>query len=327
MHRTRNVEQRTIRQAASFVGIGLHTGRKTTLTVRPSHDSSGIFFQRTDVESGTGLIAARWYNVSDTTLSTSVRNSYGVSVSTIEHLMAALLGCGIDNALIEIDGPEVPIMDGSAEPFTSTFEKYGTISIRVPRNAIWIQQPIEVREDDKYALILPYPKPRITLSIDFPQAAIGAQTYTIELVNEAFMRCVARSRTFGFSEQVDQLKQRGLAQGGSLKNAILVDGDRIINPEGLRFNDEFVRHKVLDAYGDLALAGVPIIGHYYAYKAGHALNQRLIRKMFESHAAWSYTTVNEYEQMMGISFDDGQTHHEETSGDSALPRYSQGSNQ
>ncbi len=301
MHRSRNIEQRTLRQPASFVGIGLHSGRKTTMTLRPSHDSTGIFFQRTDVPSSTGLVAARWYNVSDTTLSTTLSNSEGVSVSTVEHLMAALAGCGIDNALIDIDGPEVPIMDGSAEPFTTSIEQYGTVSLGVPRNAIWIQQPIEVREGDAYALLLPYPRQRITLSIDFPQTAIGAQTYSVELVNEAFLHQIARSRTFGFKEQIRQLHSRGLALGGSLNNAVLVDGGRIVNREGLRFADEFVRHKVLDAFGDLALAGVPIIGHYYAHKAGHALNRQLMRKLFESYAAWSYITVNEYEQMMGIS--------------------------
>ena len=311
MQRTHIVEQRTIRRAASFVGIGLHSGRKTTLTIRPNHDSTGIYFQRTDIHDGTGLIAARWYNVSDTTLSTTVSNEHGVSVSTIEHLMAALAGCGVDNAIIDIDGPEVPIMDGSAEPFATSIEQYGTVSIQVPRNAIWIQHPIEVRDGDKYALLLPASKQRITLSIDFPGTAIGAQTYSIELVNEAFMHHIARSRTFGFSEQLKQLRSRGLALGGSLNNAVLVDGDRIINREGLRFDDEFVRHKVLDAYGDLALAGVPIIGHYYAHKSGHALNQRLISKLFESHASWSYITVNAYEQMMGISLSEEQEATEE----------------
>ncbi len=301
MQRTHIVEQRTIRRAASFVGIGLHSGRKTTLTIRPNQDSTGIYFQRSDVQDGTGLIAARWYNVSDTTLSTTVSNEHGVCVSTIEHLMAALAGCGVDNAVIDIDGPEVPIMDGSAEPFATSIEQYGTVSIRVPRNAIWIQQPIEVRDGDKYALLLPASKQRITLSIDFPGTAIGAQTYSIELVSEAFMHQIARSRTFGFSAQLKQLHSQGLALGGSLNNAVLVDGDRIINREGLRFDDEFVRHKVLDAYGDLALAGAPIIGHYCAHKSGHALNQRLMSKLFESHASWSYITVNAYEQMMGIS--------------------------
>ncbi|MEN8165926.1 MAG: UDP-3-O-acyl-N-acetylglucosamine deacetylase [Pseudomonadota bacterium] len=304
MNSNQSVYQRTIRKPVSFVGIGLHTGVKTTLTLRPNLDSTGIYFQRTDVKPGIGLIAARWYNITDTTLSTVIGNNHGVTVATVEHLMAALLGCGIDNLLVDIDGPEVPIMDGSAEPFTKTIEQYGTQSISVPRKAIWIQQPIEVREADKYALLLPYPTQRITISIDFPGTAIGAQTCSVELVNEAFLKNIARARTFGFANQIKQLQDKGLARGGSLKNAILVDGERIVNSEGLRFSDEFVRHKVLDAFGDLSLAGVPIIGHYYAYKAGHELNQILIKKMFSAHADWSYISVGEYNQMMGISVDD-----------------------
>ena len=303
MNNDQSVYQHTLRKSVSFVGIGLHTGKSTTVTIKPSIDSSGIFFQRTDVKSGTGLIPARWYNVCDTTLSTVICNNHGVSVSTIEHLMAALYGCGVDNALIDIDGPEVPIMDGSAEPFASTIEQYGTQAISERRNAIWIQRPIEVRDGEKYALLLPNPTQRITISIDFPGTAIGAQTYSVELINEAFLNNVARARTFGFSEQIEKLRQSGLARGGSLKNAILVDGERIVNKEGLRFNDEFVRHKVLDAFGDLSLAGVPIIGHYYAYKAGHELNQKLIRKMYAEHSAWSYITVDDYNRMMGISLD------------------------
>ncbi|MET0028395.1 MAG: UDP-3-O-acyl-N-acetylglucosamine deacetylase [Candidatus Thiodiazotropha sp.] len=299
------IEQRTLRQAISFVGVGLHSGRMTRLTLRPNQDSNGILFQRSDVENGRGLIAARWYNVSDTRLSTTISNEYGVSVATIEHLMAALAGCGVDNALIDIDGPEVPIMDGSAEPFATSIEKYGTLSLKVPRNAIWIQQPIEVRDGDKHALLLPARKPRITLSIDFPDTLIGAQVYSIELVNEAFVQQLARSRTFGFAQQVEALRDQGLALGGSLNNAILVDGDRIINRGGLRYADEFVRHKVLDAYGDLALAGVPIIGHYYGHKSGHALNKRLMEKLFESHSSWSYVTLGEYEKMMGVSLHEG----------------------
>ncbi len=219
MHPAHKIEQRTLRQAISFVGVGLHSGRMTRLTLRPNQDSSGILFQRSDVENGRGLITARWYNISDTRLSTTISNEYGVSVATIEHLMAALAGCGVDNALIDIDGPEVPIMDGSAEPFATAIEKYGTLSLKVPRNAIWIQQPIEVRDGDKHALLLPARKPRITLSIDFP---------------------------------------------GTL------------------------------------------IGHYYGHKSGHALNKRLLDKLFESHAAWSYITLGDYERMMGVSIQDGR---------------------
>lgn len=297
---SRSVHQRTLARPVSFVGIGLHTGRKATLTIRPSTDAGGLFFQRTDVAAGTGLIAARWYNVVDTTLSTVIGNGHDVTVATVEHLMAALQGCGVDSALIEIDGPEVPIMDGSAEPFASTIEKFGTRPLSRPRNAIWVQRPVEVRDGEKYALLLPYRGQRITVSIDFPDTAIGAQTCSVELVNEAFRNDVARARTFGFSEQIEALRRGGLVRGGSLKNAILVDGERIVNPEGLRFRDEFVRHKVLDALGDMALAGAPVIAHYYAYKAGHGLNQKLIRKLFEEHSAWSWIGVEDYNRMMGI---------------------------
>jgi len=300
MPENRRVFQRTLGEKISFLGIGLHTGRKATLTLRPSVDAGGLFFQRTDVEPGTGLIAARWYNVTDTTLSTVIGNSHGVTVATVEHLMAALCGCGVDNALIDIDGPEVPIMDGSAEPFASTIERLGTRPLSTPRNAIWIQRPIEVREGEKYALLIPSSNQRITISIDFPDTAIGSQTCSVELVNEAFRKDVARARTFGFAEQIENLKRSGLARGGSLKNAVLVDGERVVNREGLRFDDEFVRHKILDALGDLALAGVPIIGHYYAYKAGHRLNQKLIRKLFAEHSAWSYIPVEDYNRMTGV---------------------------
>lgn len=300
MSESQAVYQHTIKQPVSFVGIGLHTGKKTTLTIKPLFDQGGIFFKRTDITRSNGLIAARWYNVTDTRLCTSIGNNDGVSVGTIEHLMAALAGCGIDNALIELDGPEVPIMDGSAEPFASTIERFGTQPLTGRRKAIWIKEPIEVRDGERYALLLPGVTQRITLSIDFPGTAIGAQTYSLELVNEAFRNQVACARTFGFAEQIAKLQLEGFARGGSLSNAILVDGERVINAEGLRYANEFVRHKVLDAYGDLALAGAPILGHYYAFKSGHDLNQRLIRRLFDAYGSWNYIDVGDYNQMMGI---------------------------
>jgi len=305
-----NIHQKTLRESISFVGVGLHSGHKTRLTIHPA-ESGGINFQRSDVPPGTGLVAAKWYNVVDTTLSTVLANEHGVQVATVEHLMAALHGCGVDNALIDIDGPEVPILDGSAEPFTSTIEKYGTRELPERRNAIWIQQPIEVRQGDKFALLLPNPGQRITVTIDFPGTAIGVQTFSLELVNEAFRHDVARARTFGFAREIDALRRRGLARGGSLNNAILVDGDRIVNREGLRFANEFVRHKVLDAYGDMALAGVPIIGHYYGHKAGHALNQQLMQKLFAEISAWSYVRMEDYYRMLGLAMPGAETAMEE----------------
>ena len=300
------VTQRTLQRAISYVGIGLHTGRKVAMTVQPAPANNGIVFLRRDVEPGRGMVAARWYNVSDTRLSTTISNEHGVSVSTVEHLLSALHGCGVDNAIIDIDAAEVPIMDGSSAPFVNLIEQIGTREQQVPRQAIWIQSPIEVQQDDSYALLLPQRSPRITVSIDFPHKAIGFQTYSVELVNEAFRHDVARARTFGFADQLQQLQQRGYALGGSLRNAVLVDGDRIINKEGLRFENEFARHKILDSLGDLSLAGVPIYGHYYGHKPGHQLNNALLNKLFESRHAWSYITVDEYNKVMGIEQSKGK---------------------
>lgn len=291
--------EKTLREPVSFIGIGLHTGNKVSMRIKPAMPGSGILFLRKDVLSGQGMISARWYNVTETRLSTTLGNEHGVTVATVEHLLAALRGCGIDNAIIEIDAPEVPIMDGSSDPFVKTIEQIGTVAQPQKRSVIWIQRPIEVREGDKYAILMPYNSSRITIEIDFSGSAIRSQTLSVELVNEAFRNDVARARTFGFSQQVDYLKQQGLARGGSLNNAVLIDGDRIVNEEGLRYTDEFVRHKILDCLGDLALAGVPIMGHLYAYKPGHELNNRLMHKLFEDRSNWSYLTMDEFLTVTG----------------------------
>lgn len=299
--------QKTLKQSITYVGVGLHSGQNVSMTVHPGEVDSGIHFLRKDVPSGEGLVPARWYNVVDTRLSTAIGNEYGYRVDTIEHLMAALRGCGVDNAMIELDGPEVPIMDGSSHPFVSMIERIGTVDQTSQRHAIWIQRPIEVRDGDKYAILMPSNTARITVEIDFRNTAIGSQTMSVELVNEAFHHQVSRARTFGFAQQIEALREKGLALGGSLRNAILVDGDRIVNEEGLRFDDEFVRHKILDSLGDLALAGVPIMGHYYGRKPGHELNSRLMNKMFEERGSWSYTTVDDFEALMGIQNDESKT--------------------
>ncbi len=303
---SQGTQMMTLRRSIDFVGIGLHSGANVRLTIRPS-DKGFIQFLRKDVAEGTGLISARWYSVTDTTLSTVIGNEHGVTLSTVEHLMAALYGVGIDSALVEVDGPEVPIMDGSAEPFVMAFEKIGTRSLDISRKAIWIRHPIEVREGEKYALLLPDQDPRVTISIDFPGTAVGAQTYSMVLSRKRFRGDVSPARTFGFSNQIEALKARRLARGGSLANAVLVDGKRVVNPEGLRYEDEFVRHKVLDAVGDLALAGAPIIGHYYAFKAGHKLNQMLIKKLFESQQHWSLISVADYQQLNGRPVEQGSS--------------------
>lgn len=294
-----NNKQRTLRHSISYVGTGLHTGNKVIMNIKPAEENSGIVFVRKDVRSVDNRIPARWYNVVDTTMSTVLSNEDGATVSTVEHLMAALLGCGIDNATIELEGAEVPIMDGSAMPFVSVIERTGTINQSSSRKAIWIHRPIEMRHGDKYAILMPSDLPRITVEIDFPDSAIGSQTHSVALINEAFRNDISRARTFGFKSDIKQLKHQGLAKGGSLNNAILVDGDRIVNEEGLRYENEFVRHKILDAMGDLALAGLPIIGHYYAYKTGHKLNNALIRQLMQIPDSWSHTSIDEINSLTG----------------------------
>jgi len=285
----------TLRDSVSFIGVGLHTGRTTKITLKPSVDKRGIYFVRKDVAPGTDVIDAQWHNVSNTFLSTNLSNQWGVSVNTVEHLMAALQATGIDNLRIEIDGPEIPIMDGSSEVFVKTIQSVGKSYLTKSKEAIWITQPIIITDEDRFAIFMPHSIPQVTMCIDFPNTVIGSQCYSLKLQDNNFAESVAYARTFGFTEQVKGLKEKGLVQGGSLINAILVDGQKIINPEGLRVENEFVRHKVLDAVGDIALAGSPIIGHYYAYKAGHQLNHKLLQKLFSDTSTWSKMPIKEGE--------------------------------
>jgi UDP-3-O-[3-hydroxymyristoyl] N-acetylglucosamine deacetylase len=269
------------------------------MVVKPAEENTGINFVRKDVRTADNLIPAHWKNVVDTTLSTVLANADGVRVGTVEHLMAALLGCGVDNALIELDGPEVPIMDGSAEPFVSVIERVGTVDQSVCRKALWIHRPVEVQQGEKYAILMPSNTPRITVEINFEESVVGSQTHSVSLVNEAFRNDIARARTFGFASDIKQLRHQGLARGGSIKNAILVDGDRIINEEGLRYQNEFVRHKILDVIGDLALIGIQVIGHFYARKPGHKLNHMLIKQLLTVPDAWSYSTIDDITALIG----------------------------
>jgi UDP-3-O-[3-hydroxymyristoyl] N-acetylglucosamine deacetylase len=297
---TNTILQHTLRQPVSFVGLGLHSGVKSRLTLRPCDDATGIFFRRKDVPANQGLIAARWHKVSDTTLSTVLTNRFGHSVSTVEHLMAALRLCGIDNLEIEVDGPEIPIMDGSAKPFVETLQAIGTRPTTEPRKAIWIHHPVAVQAGDRRAALLPDMTPRVSVSIEFEEPVIGAQTFSVDLNEQDAIQQVAPARTFGFKDQIEALRSQGLALGGSLNNAILVDDDQIMNPGGLRYEDEFVRHKVLDAIGDLALIGAPVIGHYQAHKSGHMLNSMLVKKLFSDRSAWSYISFDEFNRLHGI---------------------------
>lgn len=278
--------QNTVKSAVSFSGVGLHTGQPVRMTVRPASADYGIWFRRTDIVGRDAMVPAIWSAVTPSKLCTLVENQAGVSVSTIEHVMAALSGCAIHNALIEIDGPEVPILDGSAEPFVAAFLARGLTAQMTEVRAIRVLKPVEVREGEALARLDPADMLQIDFSIDFEEAAIGHQARSLLMSNGAFVRELSDSRTFCRQSDVDQMRARGLALGGTLENAVVFDGDRIVSPGGLRHRDEPVRHKMLDAVGDLSLAGGPILGRYTGIRAGHAMTNRLLRALFADPRAY-----------------------------------------
>jgi UDP-3-O-[3-hydroxymyristoyl] N-acetylglucosamine deacetylase len=258
------------------------------MTLRPAEADSGIRFRRVDLAGGGALIPARWDRVVETRLCTTLGNADGASLATVEHLMAAFAGCGIDNAEVEVNGPEVPVMDGSSEPFVFLIECAGIRDLGVPRRAIRILEPISVEAEGRSATLLPGEGFEIDCEIDFDSLAVSRQAISVGLVNGTFKKELARARTFGFLHEVEQLWAVGLARGGSLKNAVVVSGDKILNREGLRYEDEFVRHKALDALGDLYLAGSPIIGRFRGLCSGHHLNNLLLHALFAERKAWRY---------------------------------------
>lgn len=278
--------QHTISKPVMIEGVGLHSGALVRMRIAPAPADHGIIFVRTDLPEARNIIRARFDKVSDTRLCTVIQNVHGASVGTIEHLMAALRGCGIDNVRIDIDAPEVPIMDGSAKPFVDLFDQTGLVRQSAPRRAIKILKEVIVRDGDKMVRLAPSSIPVFTGKIDFGHSSIRTQEYTLKLLNGNFRHDVADCRTFGFLNEVKALQAVGLARGGSLDNAIVLDEEGILNPEGLRCTDEFARHKVLDAVGDLYLAGGPILGAYDGYKAGHALNNAILHAVFADSTAW-----------------------------------------
>ena len=280
--------QHTLKSNAVFVGTGLHSGLPVRMVVKPASADYGIWFLRTDIVAGDPMIAARWDAVVPSRLCTLVENDAGHSVSTIEHIMAALAGCGIHNALIEIDGPEVPILDGSARPFVTGLLAKGIRSQSVPARAIRILETVEVREGAAVARLEPSDMLEIDFCIDFEDAAIGHQAKTLNMSNGAFVRELCDSRTFCRQADVDAMRANGLALGGNLENAVVFQGDQVLSPGGLRYADEPVRHKMLDALGDLALAGGPILGRYIGQRAGHAMTNRLLRALFARPDAWEF---------------------------------------
>ncbi|MFZ1470289.1 MAG: UDP-3-O-acyl-N-acetylglucosamine deacetylase [Paracoccaceae bacterium] len=286
--------QNTLKSAITFTGVGLHSGRAVRMTVRPASADYGIWFRRMDVVGKDALIPATWDVVTPSRLCTVVENADGVSVSTIEHLMAALAGSAIHNALIEIDGPEVPILDGSAEPFVTGFLARGLVAQQAQVRAIRVLKPVEVREGDAVARLEPSDMLEIDFRIDFTEAAIGVQERRLNMSNGAFVRELSDSRTFCRQSDVDAMRERGLALGGTLDNAVVFDGDRVVSPGGLRHADEPVRHKMLDALGDLALAGGPLLGRYTGIRAGHALTNKLLRALFADPQAYRLVTCGDH---------------------------------
>lgn len=283
--------QQTLKSPVTFQGVGLHSGRPVRMTVHPASADYGIWFRRTDLTRGDGLIPARWDAVEPSSLCTLLTNGKGATVQTVEHLMAALAGLGVHNALIEIDGPEVPILDGSAVPFVARLLSRGLREQAVPVRAIRVLKPVEVRLGEAMARLDPAEMLEIAFAIDFEDRAIGHQERRLTLSNGNFVRELADSRTFCRQADVDAMRARGLALGGTLDNAVVFDGDRVVSPGGLRHPDEPVRHKMLDALGDLALAGGPILGRYTGLRAGHALTNRLLRALFADPFAAEWVDV------------------------------------
>jgi len=263
------------------------------MTIRPAAAGLGIWFRRTDVSGSNAMISARWDAVRASRLCTVIENPAGIRVSTIEHVMAALAGCGVHNALIDIDGPEVPILDGSARPFVMGILARGLRALDAPLVCIEILEPVEVREGAAIARLEPADTLEIDFRIDFDDAAIGRQRKELVMANGAFVRELSDSRTFCRQSDVDTMRANGLALGGTYENAVVVDGDQVLSPGGLRHSDEAVRHKMLDALGDLALAGAPILGRYVGRRAGHAMTNRLLRALFARPEAFRFVECDD----------------------------------
>lgn len=281
--------QKTLAAPVTVEGVGLHSGASVTMTLRPLDADNGVWVRRTDITDRDPMIPARWDHVVDTRLCTVLGNSAGVTVSTVEHLMAALAGLGIDNVEVAVNGPELPIMDGSSACFVTPLLATGIVAQGAPRSSIRIINPIEVHDGDSRAILRPAPRGlSIEAAIDFSSEAIGRQRFAAMISPDTFRDQMATARTFGFRHEVEGLRAMGLARGGSLDNAIVVDGDTVLNPGGLRHDDEFARHKALDALGDLALAGHPIIGAYAGDRPSHRINNLLLHALFDQPQAWRF---------------------------------------
>jgi UDP-3-O-[3-hydroxymyristoyl] N-acetylglucosamine deacetylase len=285
----------TLSAPAVCAGIGLHTGARVRMVLKPAQVGSGIVFERSDLDVADTRVPARRDYVRSTDLGTTLVNDAGASAATVEHLMAAFAGLGVDDVIVELDGPEVPAMDGSSAPFVDLMLHAGLKTSPAPRRAIQVLKPIEVSEGARHAIFLPSLKPAIDVEIDFDDPAIGRQHFAFEVNRDAFADLVAPARTFGFRRDLNMLLKNGLARGGSMDNAVVLDEGKVANPEGLRFADEFVRHKALDALGDLYLAGAPILGLYRATRPGHGLNAKAVEALLADETAWRWAKMGEAE--------------------------------
>jgi UDP-3-O-[3-hydroxymyristoyl] N-acetylglucosamine deacetylase len=286
------MKQRTLKSKIKTTGVGLHTGARVELTLRPAHPETGIVFHRVDLP-GSAPIPGEARNVGDTRLSSSLSKD-GASVSTVEHLMSALAGLGIDNVHVDVAGPELPIMDGSAAPFVFLLQSAGIVEQEADKRYLRIKMPVEARDGDKWARFEPHHGFVLDFTIDFPHPVFGSENrhVIIDFAENSYTKEVSRARTFGFMQDVEAMRSAGLALGGSLQNAIVLDETRVLNSEGLRYDNEFAKHKVLDAIGDLYLLGHPMIGRYTAFKSGHALNNALSRALLDRPEAWEIVTFD-----------------------------------
>lgn len=290
------LRQRTLKSLTSTTGVGLHTGQKIRIVLRPAQPDTGIVFRRVDLDPVVDLPALA-EAVGETRLSSCLVNGTA-KVYTVEHLMSAFAGLGVDNAYVDIDGPEVPVMDGSAAPFVFLIQAAGVEEQAVPKRFVRIKKRVEVSEGDKWARLDPYDGYKLSFSIVFNHPVIdkSGQSVTVDFADTSYLKEIARARTFGFMQDVEQLREDGLALGGGLDNAVVLDEYRVLNAEGLRFSDEFIRHKVLDAIGDLYLMGKPLLGAFSAHKSGHALNNRLLRELISRQDAWEVVTFERAEE-------------------------------
>ena len=296
------IKQRTLKNVIRATGVGLHTGEKIYLTLRPAGADSGIVFRRVDLEPAIDIPAKPEF-VGDTTLSTSLVRD-GVRISTVEHLLSALAGLGVDNVYIDVSAPEVPIMDGSAGPFVFLIQSAGVEEQSAPKRFIRILEPVEIRDGDKIARFEPFDGFKVQFAIDFDHPAMEGKLCQseIDFSSTSFVKEVSRARTFGFLRDIEKLRENGLVLGGSMENAIVVDDYRVLNEDGLRYGDEFVKHKILDAIGDLYLLGRSLIGSFSGYKSGHALNTRLLHELLARPEAWEIVTFEEEGDIVPISY-------------------------